>query len=290
MKTILVSVAGTNQTANAIDTGVALGRLLEAHVECLRVHPDPAQTVAQASAVDMGTSMIIGDLMQALQDRDKRETKRARDAFDAACAREKVRLADRPIADRGITASWREDTGDELSVLVARARFNDLTVIENPTSGAFPPGSAGAILIGSGRPLLVSPPTSPKSIASRVVIAWKNTAEAARAVTAALPILARAQTVVVLGVTESEDDEASLRLSLQNVTDYLAWHKIRAESRTVASAGQLPEDAMLAAMPTQDADLLVMGGYGHSRLRELVFGGFTRRVLKGVTFPVLLVH
>lgn len=291
MKTILVIASGTPQTPNALETGAALARSLQAHLECFKIHPDPAQTLAQASAADMGSSTIIAELMQALEDEDRRHTKRARETFDTLCAREKIPLAERPTTSTGITASWREETGDELSAAIGRARFNDLIVTENHAEGAgFPPGSAGALLIGGGRPLLIAPPSSPKTVASNVVIAWKDTAEAARALAVALPIIARAQKVVVLGVLESNHDAARLGLSLQSVVDYLAWNRIQAESRAVPTAGHAPEEALLAALQTQGADLLVMGGYGHSRVREMIFGGFTRRVLSGIGLPVLLCH
>jgi nucleotide-binding universal stress UspA family protein len=291
MKTILVATAGTSQTGTALDTAIALGRLFDSHVECLRIHPDPAQMMAQAAGADMGSGMAVADMWQALQDDDVRHTKFARDVFDQTCAREKIALAERPTVSRGMSASWREETGDEIQQLVARARFNDVVVIEHPAGGGgFPPMSAGALLIGTGRPIMVAPPKSPTSLTRKIAVAWKDSAEAAKAIAAALPLLAKAEKIVMLGVNEGAGDLARVRLSLDNVISYLAWQGLAAERRIVELRDKPAADSMLAAADEAKADLLVMGGYGHSRLRELIFGGFTRRVLNGVGLPVFLFH
>ncbi len=291
MKTILVAAAGTPQTRTALDTGVALARIFDAHIECLRIHPDPAQMLAQAAGADMGSGMAIADMWQALQDDDVRRTRAIREAFDEVCARDKITLTERPAPIRGMSASWREQTGDEIEQLVARARFNDLVVIEHPSGGGgLPPLSAGAVLIGAGRPILVAPPKSPSSLTRVVAIAWKDSAEAAKAIAVAMPILAKAEKIVVLGVNEVSAELPRFRRSLDNAVNYLAWQGLPADSRVIELRDKPPSDALLAAAQEANADLLVMGGYGHSRLRELIFGGFTRHVLNGAALPVLLFH
>jgi nucleotide-binding universal stress UspA family protein len=290
-KTILVNVAGTSQTKTALDTAIALGRPFGAHIECLKVHPDPAQVLAQAAGIDMGSGLVLPELWQSLRDDDVRRTKSAREAFDKVCDRETVVSAERAGTVRGMSAFWREETGDEVDQVVARARFNDLIVIEHPSGGGgFPPMSAGAVLFGAGRPMLVAPPKSPSNLTGKIAIAWKDTAEAARALAAALPMLSKAAEVVVFGVNESVGHPEHLKASLENVVYYLAWHGIPAQRCVVEVDDETAADSMLAAVQDAKADLLVMGGYGHSRLRELIFGGFTRRVLNGVPLPVLLIH
>ena len=116
-----------------------------------------------------------------------------------------------------------------------------------------------------------------------VAIAWKPTPQTARAVAFALPFLAGAKEVAVMTVEEGggHDDAKPL-------IDYLAWHGIKSAAERLTPEGDAA--AALLAAASARAGLLVMGGYGHSRLREWVFGGFTRRVLDDASMPVLMAH
>jgi nucleotide-binding universal stress UspA family protein len=142
------------------------------------------------------------------------------------------------------------------------------------------------LLLETGRPLLIpgradgSPPS-----AERIAIAWKPTPQAARAVACAMPFLGHAKDVIVLTVEEEEGarDEAERLLA------YLAWHGVKAAAERVAPGPDGAAETMLATAGAA-ADLLVMGGFGHTRLREWVFGGFTQRVLAEAPLPVLIAH
>jgi nucleotide-binding universal stress UspA family protein len=143
-----------------------------------------------------------------------------------------------------------------------------------------------AALLETGRPLLIpNHRASSTLIGGTVAIAWKDTAQAARAVAAAMPFLARAKETLVLTVAEREEPDESADRLMSN----LAWHGFVASKQVLRPAG---EDAveMLLAAAQERAALLVMGGYGHSRMRELIFGGFTQRVLEDASLPVLLAH
>jgi nucleotide-binding universal stress UspA family protein len=291
IKTILVAVAGTEQTRPALDTGVTLGLALSAHVECLKVHPDPAEVAAQAAKVNKASDMVVADMTQTLREGEAQRTRSAREAFDRVCDREKVAFADRPGTVRGASASWREQTGYEVEQVTARARVHDLLIVEHPSGGGgFLPLAAGAILFGSGRPMLVAPPRRRNSLTGTIVLAWKDCPQAARALSAALPVLSKAAEVLVLGVNEAPQRREELNVSLDDVVAYLGWHGIGAR-RSVVEATEVPAvESLLAAAHGAGADMLVMGGYGHSRLREFIFGGFTRRVLNGVSVPLFLAH
>jgi nucleotide-binding universal stress UspA family protein len=142
-----------------------------------------------------------------------------------------------------------------------------------------------------GRPVLVIPQGMTRVLGRAVVIAWKNSAEAARAVTAARPFLALADRIEVVAVSESETGEdREDRESAERLAESLAWHDIKASARIVPSHGGSGPEALLAAVRDLDGDLVVMGAYGHSRLREMIFGGFTRHILRGADVPVLMFH
>lgn len=289
-KSLLVATSGTPQTRAAIETAVVFARPFAAHIDCLRIHPDPALLLSRAAAADMGTGMVVADMWQALQEEDKKRTAQVRGAFDDVCARDKIARAERPATSSAMSATWREDTGDEIATLIKRARYHDAVVVEHPSGGGYLAGGGGSLLIESGRPIIIAPPNAPKDFPRTVVVAWKDRAEAARAVTAAMPILEKAEQIYVLGINEDDSDEPAARQSLQNATDYLRWHGCKVDSRYVAQGAKSGPEAMIAMLTELKADCLVMGGYGHSRMREFIFGGFTRQVLAGVNVPVFLFH
>jgi nucleotide-binding universal stress UspA family protein len=141
-------------------------------------------------------------------------------------------------------------------------------------------------LIDSGRPLLIPAAAPLASVPETVVIAWKATREAARAVTAALPFLQIAKQIVIMTVAE---DHSALENEADRLMAALRWRGVPATVRHLQPDGHDAADKLLGAA-REHAALLVMGGYGHSRLREWIFGGFTQHVLRGCEVPVLMAH
>jgi nucleotide-binding universal stress UspA family protein len=196
-------------------------------------------------------------------------------------------VRDVPPAE-GVSAEWTTETGTNAVWIAKHGRSADLVV-----AGRARPGGGTAMevleaaLMNTGRPVLIAPPTAPPSVGRIVAIAWKDTREAAGAVAAALPFIAQAERVVIL--TIEEDDEPGDR-SLKRLQRALRWHNPQVSiDRLVREDGSAVETLLLAATRA-GSDLLVMGGYGHTRLREAMFGGFTRHVLQRAELPVLMVH
>jgi nucleotide-binding universal stress UspA family protein len=145
-----------------------------------------------------------------------------------------------------------------------------------------------AALFESGRPLLIVPyiqktPFEP----GRILVCWDGGRMAARAIADALPFLERAQVVDIVIVAEARKHD---ELSGADMSAHLARHGIRAEVKRVVQAELAVEDAILSYAADSGADLMVMGGYGHSRLREFILGGVTRSILQSMTIPVLMSH
>jgi len=290
LKKILVAAAGSAQTDVALETAAALAHPYCAHIECLRIHPDPTQALATASSADMGSGLVIAELLQAMKDDDLRRTKKARQAFDEFCKRRAIGTAERPRGYADVTASWSERTGIETDCVIDRAYFSDISVLEHPSGGGgFSAISAGSVLLRSGRAMVVAGPEPLTSFPKTIAVAWKQSAESARAMTAALPLLTKAERIVVVSINEDLKKESASRLSLDSAVDYLRWHGLTVEAR-FGNDSVNGVDMMLGEVRTSGAQLLVMGGYGHSRLREFIFGGFTRRVLNGINMPVFLSH
>jgi nucleotide-binding universal stress UspA family protein len=143
-----------------------------------------------------------------------------------------------------------------------------------------------AALVGSGRPVLIVPAAPMVSLPETIVIAWKAAPEAARAVTAAMPLLSKAKQIQIVTVAEEQglSDEEGARLMTN-----LAWHGFNVSTRHLRPERLGAADTLLATAVAEGA-LVVMGAYGHSRLREWMFGGFTEHVLRGAAVPVLMMH
>lgn len=146
------------------------------------------------------------------------------------------------------------------------------------------------LALESGRPVLIIPHVGRYStVGRRVVIAWKSSREAARAVFDALPLLRGAQAVHILEIKERGDDKGALARDT-SIAAALGRHGIKPEIRISIAADISVGDEILSRAADLDADLLIMGAYGHSRFRELVFGGATRHIAKHMTLPTLLAH
>jgi len=149
--------------------------------------------------------------------------------------------------------------------------------------------NTGAAILAAGRPILVVPAGVKSLEAAHVVIGWKDTREARRAVVDALPFLHEAERVTVVEICEN-DEIGAARLRLDDVVHYLARHRTKAESRTETRIQGSGADQMIEFAQNQAADLLVTGAYGHSRLNEWIFGGMTHDLLTSSPICCLMSH
>jgi nucleotide-binding universal stress UspA family protein len=288
-KNILVSLTGFDSDAAALETAYLVGRLFDARLDCICVRPSLSQMAIGASPFEVGAAMNAAELMADLQAENELRTKNARVAFNAFCGSR--RLSTNSHVKDGVSATWREITGDEVETTITEARFHDLVVLGRPADAiGLSTSGIGAVIIGCGRPVLLAPKSAPENIAPTVAIAWKDGPEAARAVTAATPLLMKAHKIVVLTADEGTGWAGKSIESAERVAAQLRRPGCTAEARLVVPGGRMLADSILDTARDDGADVLVMGGYGHSRLRELVFGGFTRHVLNSSPLPVFLFH
>ena len=193
----------------------------------------------------------------------------------------------------GVAAEWRVVEGDPAEAATLNARYVDLAILgqvdpDKPGISAPPPE---AVLLGSGRPILVVPYIgAPERVGRRVLVAWNASREAARAVNDALPLLEDAETVIVQSINPERGIGGEGDLPAADIALHLARHGVTAEAAYAVAEDIGVGDALLSRVSDLGSDLIVMGGYGHSRLREFVLGGATRTVLRHMTVPVLLSH
>jgi nucleotide-binding universal stress UspA family protein len=284
IKTILVPSTGSDLDDGVFVTALAVARRFGAHLEFLHVRLDAA-AMALAMTADGGPPMLGGLTAQLEAEADRREAG-AKQKFHDFCRREQLALRDVPSAEPGPSARWRCEVGRERDWVAEYGRAADLIVVGRPAHGD---GGVSETIEGalrdSGRPVLI-PATEPMTaIPETIVIAWKPSREAARAVAAAMPLLSAAENIDILTVAE---DAVVATAEHGPLLAALHWHGFRVAARHLPLAGSVP-DTILAAARERNA-LLVMGGYGHGRLREWIFGGCTRRVLAAAEVPVLIAH
>lgn len=133
---------------------------------------------------------------------------------------------------------------------------------------------------------MLAPETAPKTVGTNVVIGWDGSVEAAHAITAARPFLTQAEKVEILNVEKGDLDPAVADM----LSDYLELHGIESSEHLIDAGSRPVGEVMLEQASNAGCDLLVMGGYGHSRIRELLLGGVTRFIISHATVPVLLAH
>ncbi|MEO1092648.1 MAG: universal stress protein [Pseudomonadota bacterium] len=186
-----------------------------------------------------------------------------------------------------LPTEWRTEEGDPATVLARHGRYADLLVVPQGDEGSvFPDASlAERIILDGSCPVLMVPRAGEfEGFPETVMVAWNDSREAARAVRAALPLLEDAKKVVLLQVDPPDGSDAQL----MDKATQLARHDIRAEVHHTVSAGLPIGEVLLSSVADHGVDALVMGAYGHTRLREWVLGGATRSVLQSMTVPTLL--
>jgi len=187
---------------------------------------------------------------------------------------------------------WRTTLDLPCDALAREARCADLLIIGQQTEGRHDHHRTldpGEVLLRLGRPALVVAPGVASLRAEHVVVAWKDTREARRAVLDAVPFLRAAKRVSVIEVC-SRDEERNAVARIGDVVRYLSRHRITAESRPILHRDRSDADHLLQFALDEDADLLVAGAYGHSRLDEWIYGGMTRDILASSPLCCLMSH
>ena len=190
--------------------------------------------------------------------------------------------------------SWRSAIGDPAKTFARESRAADLLVVgrrpESASNQPFKHMNPGEVLMRAGRPVLVVPPGLSHLDAAHVVIAWKNSREARRAVADALPLLKRATSVLVLEICDTASEQEGADDSVKDVANYLSRHGVAAAAETrLLREGSVAAELLLAA-EQRGAELVVAGGYAHSRFQEWVFGSLTRALLGHFPKCCLLSH
>ena len=270
IKDVLVLLDANSQAAGRY--ALSLASTFDAHLTAAALVTAPTSSIGFTGAASAFLTAVLEE-----------ERSTARQILEAFAL--EARRSNRAIQTEIAEAS----AGTVQQTLGGLARSFDLTLIQQLNPDV--PGETGvlieAALFGSGRPIIVVPyiRTAPLQLGT-VLVAWDGSATAARAVSASMPLLVRAKRVEVVMVADGIEDGQTLGL---RIVHHLGRHEIHAEPQRLTGADDIAGTLLSYAFES-GADLMVMGGYGHSRFREFVLGGATRGILQAMTLPVLMSH
>ena len=286
IKNMLVPVGDIERDEGAIGTALVLSQEFSGHAECLFLGGDVTD-VLPAAAMGLFESVQVEIKQEYEQDRDQKQSK-ARLRFDAMLEERNIEYRELALPAELPSASWEVASGLASEIVAMRGAAYDMVVVGRPARDQTTIGelAAEAALFRTGRPVLIAPPETPRSIGEAVVIGWNRSATSARSISAAMPLLKMSRSVTIVTVTTG----AKKGPSPQEMARHLSWHDVRAEVVEIPPDHRLVGEVLLEEAQRVNADLLVMGAYSHSRLRELILGGVTRHVLQNADLPVMMAH
>lgn len=276
-RTVLVSLNVVGRAEAVLDVAVAVAKAHDAHL--IGLYAVPALQIYPSMSMQV-TPEIVDDQRRYFQE----QAKKVQAVFDETMRREGVSAEWRVVDSRGSTVA---------DSVIDRARSVDLVIASQADDEEVLADTelCERLLMESGRPVLFVPTHgSFTTVGTSVAMAWNASQEATRAAFDALPMLKRASSVVILAVDPLDEEGREGIVDGTELAGTLARHGVEAELHRSTSSEVSVGDEVLSRISDMGADLLVMGGYGHSRMREFVFGGVTRQILTQMTVPVLMSH
>jgi nucleotide-binding universal stress UspA family protein len=284
MKTILVPTEQNAAMTSALDVALLLARKFDSCIEGFPLRPAVADMVAMDP--DAGLTMV------AVKENDAEMVRQAEDLFQSFMKRHGVtQRADEVTASplpASLSWTWNTAAPSGNDFVGSYGRVFDVIVLARPGEEWQSPSmvTLESALFESGRPVLIAPPASPRSLATHVLIAWNRSTEQARATAFAMPLLRRAERITILtveGSTVAGPSGVQLARSL-------TMNGIAAEPITIAPGKVSAGETILRKAEELGCDLIVKGAYTQSRLRQMIFGGATRHILANANLPVLMAH
>jgi nucleotide-binding universal stress UspA family protein len=272
-KTLLVHLSNAPDHLARLDTALEFARGFGAHLVALYVTTPVGMPAA-----------IVG-----------RGASSAYIAEATAIAEEKAAALAAEFGDHcrryGIAGEWRTESGDHLDILKSHALYADLAIVGRQAPETIEDHvrlhMPEQLPLFTGCPVLVLPPGDKVWALPRcALVGWKESVPSQRAVQAALPLLQGAREIYLLTCDEKDRRTAIAQAAIT----YLARHGLKLEADNEAGGDAMAGEVLVQRAADRGADLIVMGAWGHSRLRELVLGGATRYVLQHASIPLLMAH
>jgi len=279
IKTILAYLPSEELAEPVMKGAIALAQRHQAHV--IGLHLEASYYPAYGEVAIAMPPDVIEQMRQPLRER----AEKLEETFNS-----RMKEAD-------ISAEWRSGSSEYSSLpkrIVQEAVSADLVLcpqVKPESVDVTTLDLPERLILESGRPVFVMPPDKPAAIpAKRVLIAWNNSPQAARAVFDSLALMKDADAITILTLAGNADARREAEEHANKLAANLGRHGLKAKVEAVDTGSSSASDTIMARLEDDGADMLVMGCYGHSRFRELVFGGVTRDMLAGVKVPTLMSH
>jgi nucleotide-binding universal stress UspA family protein len=280
LKDLLVHLDTTPRSGTRMELAALLAVRHNAHLTGLHVIDIPSASYFYGAAMP-----FVPTNPEEIVDRIRAEAVEAAKPVEASF-RECLRR-------NGIEGEWRQVEGAPHSTVALHARYADVCIVGQPDR-EYPRDSDAVTvtaIMTSGRPVLAVPFAGEfPTIGERVLVAWNASREAARAVNDALPLLMNAKQVTVLAINPQRGVGGQGDVPAADIALHLARHGLKTEAAHTVAKDIADGEVLLSYAADIGADLIIAGAYGHSRARELVFGGATRRLIAEMTAPVLFSH
>ena len=285
IKSILVPIDGSERSWEALATALVVARRFNAHIETIYVSESAIQSATFVNVSRSLKDTVLAEEKKSLQ--EKADGIRAE--VESFAKRRNLVFTDSPEDEARITISFSHEFGDVADVLIRCSRYHDTVAISRPSK----PGKGvrrarigsvmEAMLMESGKPVLMVPPGWKARKARHAVIAWNDSLEASRALSMTLPWLEQmAKVTIVVAKMRREGGE--------HVKEYLAKHGVKADIEILNRRSQSAGARLLKVCEKLDGDFLVMGGFSQSRIRQRIFGGVTDHIMGNSEIITVMVH
>jgi nucleotide-binding universal stress UspA family protein len=290
MKSILVPAGGSSTDTSVFETAFAAAQLFASHLQFLHVRIDAGEAALATPHVEFAAGPALAHALDELDAHAGSRAGAAEQHVQEFCARTGIEMVEAPDGRHraSVTASWRREIHDAPERLMFHSRHHDLIVMGRAKRpNGLPANILENLLLHCGRPILLASDKPANRLNGTVMVCWRQTPDAARAMVAARPFLERAQRVILTAVDEGD---GTVALDANEAADRFRWSGVPTDVDVIAAGGRAVPGLLAGAAQACNADLVVMGAYGHSRLRELIFGGATRAALASADRPVLMFH
>jgi len=279
MKTILVPTEHGAAMASALETALLLARKFDSFIEGFSLRPAVADLVAMDP--DSGLTMV------AVKENDAEMVRQAETLFHSFM--DSHHIAQRTgEGQASLSWAWLNDAPSGHDFVGSYGRVFDMIVLARPGDEWQSPSmiTLESALFESGRPVLIAPPISPRSLGTNILVAWNNSTEQARTMADAMPFLRLAERITICTV----EGATVAGPSGEQMARSLKMNGIAAEPITLKQSKRNASETLLAKADELGCDLIVKGAYTQSRLRQMIFGGTTRHILANAKLPVLMAH
>jgi nucleotide-binding universal stress UspA family protein len=288
MKTILVLIGGGDRDEVILRTALAAAVPLSAHMDILHVHVSAGIAAQYDEPVQFVVGSGIGDALDNLGSKAKTFSELAAKHVHEFCLASRIEICDTPTNRENVTANFREENDSTMERLILHARQSDLVVVgrARQTQG-LSPNTLEDMTRKCGRPVLVAATAAPQTFTGTVMVCWNKSDNVVRAIDAATPILTKAKRIVFTSITNRSKPDTE---ALHDIARQFAEKGISTDVRVIPANNNEISGLLSVAAEDCRADLVVMGAYGHSQFRELIFGSRTEALIRDVDRPIFLMR